>query len=153
MFDNFKEKLMSRNVRMVIKIPVAKSAELVKIIFGLGGLLISATDEEILSAREALLRMPPQLLIDPEVNPSSARTRAHNALYNATLNRISPPGAVRSIGELCRCSESKFLRIKNAGRAVLAEIRKELASHGLRFGMTDADLEAYLEGRSDSNGS
>ncbi len=99
--------------------------------------------------REALLAKPPHQLPLPKVR---FVTRVQNALAN-TEEPSHYAGPMKTIKDLCRLDLWQFRKTKNAGAKTVQLVITALADVGLRFEMTDADFEAFLDGRFDPKGS
>ena len=49
---------------------------------------------------------------------------------------------IKTLGDLCRCTEQELLASKNFGETSLVEIKEMLASKGLRLGQLAAERQA-----------
>jgi DNA-directed RNA polymerase subunit alpha len=67
-------------------------------------------------------------------NPYLDRSLDELELSVATSNALAE-GGVRTIGELCRRTETEVLKLRNIGRKGLREIKEILSALGLSLGM------------------
>lgn len=84
-----------------------------------------------------------ELLLKP-IDELELSVRAHNCLLNANINRIL---------DLVNLNEDDLLKIKNFGRKSLNEVKENLKSFGLSFGMSikESDIEKILKSKQEQN--
>jgi len=84
-----------------------------------------------------------ELLLKP-IDELELSVRAHNCLLNADINRIL---------DLVNFNEDNLLKIKNFGRKSLNEVKENLKSFGLSFGMNikESDIEKILKSKQEQN--
>lgn len=88
----------------------------------------ASSDASVLSAAARLLKTP--------VEDLELSVRSLHGLQAADI---------RTIEELVRRDAEELLKVKNFGERSLEEIREKLAKHGLRLGMSEADVRDFLE--------
>jgi len=101
-------------------------------------------EEKVIDLEELGLKgVPVELLLKP-IDELELSVRAHNCLLNAGVKRIL---------DLVNIHEDDVLKIKNFGRKSLNEVKDNLKSFGLSFGMNikESDLEKILKSQEEQS--